>query len=383
MSEKRVVVIGNGPAGSQFTASFKKIAKNSNSKIIVISAQKYTEIALGMTSVVAIGAGPAGHDKFLYPAFEEPEVEYIYGTAASLTKDSVTLSDGRIVPFNAAVVATGIKFPVFRPTIDQVDAATRKAFIQGYNDKLKAAKTIVVVGAGPVGAELAADIKLRYTDKRIILVDAASKAVASMNTPFSEAATKTLERFGIELILNTRVTSHTDTSAVLSNGKTLSFDLLIESHAEGPNSGFLPSELLDDKGFVKVNDFLQTAYPSVFALGDVSAYDHVKTYTKIADQLPTIVKNVDALLLKKQLTAHKRNASFYGQLKGPLLVAFGHDLPNGVGVGPDLPGFLGICCFACCCFGYPCQHPQGHNSNAMKSNFNTTIKPQAGKGINQ
>jgi hypothetical protein len=111
----------------------------------------------------------------------------------------------------------------------------------------------------------------------------------------------------------------------------------------------------------------------------------VKTYPKIEDQLPILSKNVEALLASKPLQHHTKGSSMMGQVHGPMVVALGHDVAGGYGVGPDLPGTcLPFCCWLCCCFGTaPCSTPAGPGVAKMKSDFNSTIVPRPGKGISK
>ena len=77
-------------------------------------------------------------------------------------------------------------------------------------------------------------------------------------------------------------------------------------------------------------------------------YDAIKTYLRIQDQTPTLIKNIIATLEDKPLIAHSRGNSLQSQISGPAIVALGHDHPEGVGIGPDLPGCLGWCCWCVC-----------------------------------
>ena len=111
---KRVVVIGNGFAGSQFTAAFNKLAGKHDAKITVISALNYSEITLGMTTAVA---APDEHSSLLYGPFKEPGVDLVVGVATKLEENTVTLADGTSIPFDVCVVCTGVAYPIFRPTV--------------------------------------------------------------------------------------------------------------------------------------------------------------------------------------------------------------------------------------------------------------------------
>ncbi len=107
----------------------------------------------------------------------------------------------------------------------------------------------------------------------------------------------------------------------------------------------------------------------------------MKTYPRLDDQLGTLLPNVEAKLANKPLKDHQRGRSFQGQMQGPVMVAFGHGVADGYGVGPDLPGCAGLCCWMCCCCGPPCSTPAGPGVEKAKNDFNYTITPKPGKGI--
>jgi hypothetical protein len=94
------------------------------------------------------------------------------------------------------------------------------------------------------------------------------------------------------------------------------------------------------------------------------------------DQLPTMTANVDRFFASKPLISHIKGKSFFGQIDGPLMIAFGHDLSNGYGIGPNLPQPFACCCWFVCC----CQAPSGHLTNVIKSCFNNSIHPVKGSG---
>lgn len=113
-------------------------------------------------------------------------------------------------------------------------------------------------------------------------------------------------------------------------------------------------------------------------------YDTVKTYPKIDDQIAVVKQNIVAFLAGKPLVHHTKNSSFMGKMHGPIVVALGHDIEEGYGLGPDLPGTcLPFCCWLCCCFGSPCSTPAGKGVAKMKSDLNSSIIPRPGKGLSK
>lgn len=379
---KRVVVIGNGAAGSKFTALLAALAKKNKKdySITVLSPENYSEISLQMTSVLATGSEE--HNKALFPLVQEDGVEYILEGCKDLNGDNLITTSGRAISFDVCVVASGLNFPIFMHSASQPTLESRKEFIKEMQDKIKAANTLVLSGGGPVGCELASDIKIRYPEKRVILVCSQSEILDSMSPSLRRLAKSAMERQKVEFIMNDKVTGFENNQATTKNGQSINCDLYIPCHSRGPNTQFAPPSMKNEAGYITVNDCLRSvSNDKVFAVGDCSSHDNVKIYPKIDDQMPTIIKNVVATLEGHALTPHKK--TFYSSIKGPMAVSLGHGHPDGYGVGPDLPGCLGCVCWTCCCFGMPCSPPAGKGVMKMKTDLNLSIKAIKGKGYSK
>ena len=93
---------------------------------------------------------------------------------------------------------------------------------------------IVIVGGGPTGVELAgaiAEMKKYVLPKdypdmdsermNIYLVQSSDRLLPSMSAKASKKSLAFLEKLGVEVILNTRVTDYKDNVAILNNGRTI------------------------------------------------------------------------------------------------------------------------------------------------------------------
>eukprot|EP01042_Synura_sphagnicola_P000753 gene753-837_t len=188
-------------------------------------------------------------------------------------------------------------------------------------------------------------------------------------------AADNLRRIGVELMLKERVTSVVDNKVTLGSGTEISVDYYLPCFSAGPNTAFVPPDMLNEQRYVKVDPYLKSvARPNVFAIGDCSDANPVKTYPAVDEQIEPVVHNVLATLTSRPLKVYKKK--FMGNLPGPIFVAMGHNHPNGFAVGPDLPGCCGTLCFVCCCFGFPCSPPGGKSVAKFKSNFNKSITPK-------
>lgn len=382
---KNVLVIGNGIGGSQFTARLRgellKLKKEKDISITVLTPLQYSEISLQMTMIVA--AGPKAHEGAIFPPFNEDGVEYVYDGCQELREASVLTTSGKIIPFDVAVCASGLNYPIFQAGPDHPTMESRKAFIADLNGKITTTNTVVISGGGPIGCEVAADIKIRNPTKRVVLIHSHEELLIAMSPQFRTIAKETLIKQGVEVVLNDRVVQTDNGRVVTKNGTTFDDVVYIPCHSPKPNTDYAPASYKDSKGYIKVNDTLRSeTNPKVFAVGDCSSFDQTKIIPKIDDQLPTVVKNVLATLEGQTLMHHKKG--FMGNLQGPLLVSLGHDHPQGHGIGPDIPGCVACICFVCCCLGTaPCSHPHGAGVSKTKSEFNHSIKPTKGKGISK
>ena len=145
--------------------------------------------------------------------------------------------------------------------------------------------TIVVVGGGPTGVELAgafaelARTVLRKDFRRIdpgharvILIEAAPRILAHLPPELSASAQQQLEALGVEVRTSVKVKNIRDRCVELEDGTTIGAENII--WAAGVSASPLTQKLgveLDRAGRVKVNpDLSLPGHPEVFAIGDMA-----------------------------------------------------------------------------------------------------------------
>jgi pyruvate/2-oxoglutarate dehydrogenase complex dihydrolipoamide dehydrogenase (E3) component len=160
--QKKIVIIGYGIAGSYVTGFFSKIP---NCKVTVVSPLDYQEVPLRMSKVLSVGGKE--HSSAIYDLIKEEGVDYARGTCVSVKNSLVMVSNGTSLEFDACVVCVGQNVPVFYPdpTVEQTKTA-RMDSIAAVHFSIRTAQSIVIGGGGPIGVEIASDIKLRFPDKR-------------------------------------------------------------------------------------------------------------------------------------------------------------------------------------------------------------------------
>ncbi|KAJ2455267.1 hypothetical protein EV183_001003 [Coemansia sp. RSA 2336] len=130
----------------------------------------------------------------------------IQGEVASVYPNSVILKDGRKVDFDSLLVATGSIYPA-PCKMDTTSHLQGKAEQRLYFEMVKTADSILIIGGGPTGVGLAAEIATQYPSKKILLVHAGPRLMSTEHNSesMSRKAYKKLKSLGIKILLNERV----------------------------------------------------------------------------------------------------------------------------------------------------------------------------------
>ncbi|KAL2262800.1 hypothetical protein VTK26DRAFT_9439 [Humicola hyalothermophila] len=159
-----------------------------------------------------------------------------------------------------------------------------KQSLHEWAERIKSAKSIVVIGAGITGIEVAGELGQEYGitgQKEITLIcDRDLPLAPEFKREVRKTAQKVLEQLNVRVINNARVTSppssttvtlsHTSGSLTPSNKTTtLHADLLIPAYGVVPNTSFLPPSMLDDRGYVRQTRLLRAeGHDNIFVVGD-------------------------------------------------------------------------------------------------------------------
>ncbi len=228
------------------------------------------------------------------------------------------------VPYDSLIVAAGAgqsyfghdEFAVFAPgmkTIDDALELRRRIFgafemAEMETDPVEKRNwlTIVVVGAGPTGVEIAGQIRELATRSlrgefrsfdpasvRVLLVDGGKEPLAAFGDHLSAAAARELQNLGVELEMGTRVTN---VDAFGVDVETSAGTERIAAHtvvwAAGVQASPLAAQLatstgteVDHTGHIAVlPDLTLPDHPEVFAVGDMVTFDDLPGVAEVAMQ---------------------------------------------------------------------------------------------------
>jgi NADPH-dependent glutamate synthase beta subunit-like oxidoreductase/glutamate synthase domain-containing protein 3/ferredoxin len=175
-----------------------------------------------------------------------------------LTKESfLKLKD----TFEFIVIAVGARKPRVLPVPGGERGVAALDFLRlSRVDDIKVGKSVVVIGAGNVGCDAAAEAA-RLGAKEITLIDIQEPASYGKERQAAEAA-------GARFVWPMVTKAITGKGVELMNGEVLPADTVIVSVGDQPDLDFLPEGVAVEKGFVVVDEHFRSSDPQVFAIGD-------------------------------------------------------------------------------------------------------------------
>ena len=135
-------------------------------------------------------------------------------------------------------------------------------------------KKVAVLGGGVIGVEFASVWRSFGAD--VTIIEALPHLVPNEEEVLSKSLERAFRRRGIQYSLGVRFQSVTQNESgvvvTLEDGRTIDAELLLVAVGRGPatqGNGFEEAGVAIDRGFVTVNDRLETSLPGVYAVGDI------------------------------------------------------------------------------------------------------------------
>lgn len=222
-------------------------------------------------------------------AIEAGGVEVVMGEASFLAPDQVLVKssggDVRRLSAGLIVIDTGA-----RPSEPPVPGIAEVPFLNSTTimELDEVPDHLVIIGGGYVGVEFAQ--MFRRFGSMVTILQAGDALLAREDPDIAGAVADLLREDGIEVLLNARtsriesVDGHGVRLNTEVNGREMSIDgsHLLVATGRDPNTGDLKlgNARIDttERGYVKVNDRLETTQPGVYAVGDVAgspAFTHI------------------------------------------------------------------------------------------------------------
>ena len=207
-------------------------------------------------------------------------VEVIDGLASFKDEHTVNIQMANGVEEVSAeriFINTGAK--PFIPSVEGLEVGNRIHTSETLMNLEDFPKTLTILGSGFIGLEFAATYAKFGT--KITVIDKAEKLLAREDDDVANAVFESYKSLGVEFIFgaDTKRVEQDENTVTLSyeaNGEAgkISSDVLLVATGRTPNTKELHLENagveVSERGFVNVNEHLQTNKPHIFAMGDVN-----------------------------------------------------------------------------------------------------------------
>ncbi len=206
--------------------------------------------------------------------FSSLGVDVFLGSGRFASKNTVEVGD-KTLRFKKAVIATGARAAQLSvPGLEKAGYLTNETVFS----LIQRPERLAVIGGGPIGCELAQ--AFRRLGCEVILFHRGSHLLNKEDTEAAEILQKVLISEGIRVVLNSQL----EEVVTVTEGKRLYFssnghrdsvtvDEILVGAGRSPNVEGLNLEAVgveyDHRQGVKVNDYLQTTNPKIYAAGDI------------------------------------------------------------------------------------------------------------------
>jgi NADH dehydrogenase len=301
--EPHVVIVGAGFGG----LTCAKALGRSRVRVTIVDQHNYHLFTPLLYQVATAALSPADITAPIRQVLTSfRNIETVLGEVIGVDSDkkTVLLSQGGFIPYDVLILATGSTDDYFgnkawasyAPGVKTLQNARliRSDLLRAFEraeateDPVRRAEllTMVVVGGGPTGVEMAGTIKelARYTlakdfrridptTARVILIEAGPTLLGSFPEPLQRYAAAALRNMGVEVRLNTKVEALGD-GFVTAAGQTVSCGNAIwGAGARASGGGGWLGVKTDKHGRIEVApDLSVPGRRRIFALGDLTSF---------------------------------------------------------------------------------------------------------------
>jgi len=277
MEKTDILIIGGSAAG--FVAATKSKLNNPDKDVLLIRKEEQVMIPCGIPYIFGtVGTTDKNilPDTGLIKAGINLKIDEVVELNCNLKRCKT--KDGSEIEFEKVIIATG-SAPVKPAWLNGAHLKNvftipkNKVYLSEFQQDITELKNIVVVGAGFIGVELADE--LNKAGKNVTLIEKLPNILSlAFDKELTNEAETILKERGINLVTGTGIKVIKGAEKVggvlLENGEELPADAVVLSMGYKPNSKLavkcgLP---VNEKGFIKVDEYMRTENTDVFAIGD-------------------------------------------------------------------------------------------------------------------
>jgi NADH:ubiquinone reductase (H+-translocating) len=341
--KKRVVIVGCGFAG----LTLAKKLRNKGYQVVILDKHNYHQFPPLFYQVASAGLEESS---ILFPLrkifqhYKDFHLRKVEVKSVNTDNNTLTTSSGEI-DYDYLILAHGAtnayfgsaqmqKYSRGMKTIAEV-LDLRNSLLMNFENALTAQNaeeremlmTIVIIGAGPSGVEIAGALaemnkyvlskdypEFKEIRAKIYLIEAFDRVLSSMSQKSSDKARRFLEKMGVHVLTNTKATGCDERTVMIDSGKSISTGMIIwTAGIAGNSTAGLKTECFSRNGRIRVDSYNRVeGYSNVFAIGDISLQTeekypngHPQVAQVAIQQAQLLAENLDRMKASKPLKEFK------------------------------------------------------------------------------
>ncbi|MEX2591254.1 MAG: molybdopterin-dependent oxidoreductase [Anditalea sp.] len=282
--KQKVVIVGAGAAAYRFIHTYREF--NQEDEIHVFSKEKhpfYNRVLLPdyvnqhrTWEDLLKFKSTDDMDKMNISLFVKNGIESI-----DRTNKTVTDEKGRVHYYDNLILATGSRafvpgdVPLHLPGVFTMRNRQNADELKSYLDNKG---HVLIVGGGLLGLELAA--ALREINIKVTIIQLGSRLMERQLDPMASSLLREkIEEMGVQLFMNNQVHQleahgeEKNITAHLKSGQAIPCNAVVYAIGTRPNIELAKSAGITCGMGIKVNDYLQTGDPSIFAMGEIAEHN--------------------------------------------------------------------------------------------------------------
>jgi 3-phenylpropionate/trans-cinnamate dioxygenase ferredoxin reductase subunit len=278
------VIIGASLAGAKAAEALRE--EGFDGRIVLIGAEDDRPYERPLLSKEYLRGEKQREDAYVHPAdwYESKAVELLTGTTVErvdTAAQTVETAGGERIGYDRLLIATGAEprvLPVPGADLDGIHYLRTLADSDTIAARLREGRgRLAVIGAGWIGAEVAASARQKGLD--VALVEVASTPLERvLGRELGEVYASVHRDNGVDLRTGVGIESFEGSGRVervrLADGATIDCDFVVVGVGVGPRTQLAEAAGIDVDNGILVSESLETSVPGVFAAGDVANAVH-------------------------------------------------------------------------------------------------------------
>ena len=280
-----VVIVGAGQAAAEFATSLR--TQGHTGRITLVGEEPHLPYQRPPLSKAFLAGDMPAEKLLAKPAatYERAAVEFIGGLrveSIDRAGKTVALADGRTLPYDTLVLATGGRPRLLELADERVNRAPNLHYLRtighvaGIREQFVEGAKLVIVGGGYIGLEVAAVARRKGID--VTVLEAMPRVLQRVTAPEVSAFYHTVHaEAGVKVLVDTRLSGFEfdgagRVSAVLAGDLQLPADVVIVGIGLVPNVELAQAAGLTIDNGIAVDEYGRTSDAAIFAIGDCSSH---------------------------------------------------------------------------------------------------------------